>query len=199
MADPIELLLTVIGGGRRRWMSMRQDRSQPNVAYYGLSEVPGAPANEDVWLIVRETSDAVNESVFEVARSDGGTGREYQTLRWDQRGSYFGAPPATSLPLDSFDLQGIGEGKITVVALNDSSWTPLPAIALPGRKAMGVQNVSGFEMKLQYVVSPDPGYVGLKVAPGSERYYAYTDGIAVYGRLAPGSGTASIIIEELAS
>lgn len=199
MALPIEFMSTIVGGGRRRWMSMRQDVSATNVAYYGLSEVPSAAADAPVWLIVRETADAVNTSVFEVARSGGGSGHEYQTLRWDQRASYFPDPPTNSLPLNSLDLEGIGVGLITVVSVNDATWTPLPASSLPGRKAMGIQNISGANLKIQYDIDPDPGYVGLTIASGNERYYAYKDTLTVYARLAPGSGTQDIIIEELGS
>jgi len=197
MAAPIEFMSTLVGGGRRRWMSMREDVAAPNVAYYGLSEVPGAPADQPVWIIVRETADAVGSSVFEVGRTNGGVGPEFQTLVWDDREDYFPPAPGNSLPLDALDLQGIGSGLITVVSLSDAAWTPLPAVSKPGRKAMGIQNISGFDLKIQYDVAPDPGYVGLTIANGNERYYAYTDGIIVYARLAPGSGTASVIIEEL--
>lgn len=197
MAIPIEFLSTIVGGGRRRWMSLRQDVSATNVAYYGLSEVPAAPAAQPVWLIVRETADAIGTSVFEVARSGTGAGHEFQTLRWDQRASYFPAPPSNSLPLNSLDLEGIGSGLITEVVVNDATWTPLPATAKPGRKALGIQNISGAAMKIQYVVTPDPGYVGLTIASGNERYYAYKDSLTIYGRLSPGAGSATIIIEEL--
>lgn len=101
----------------------------------------------------------------------------------------------------TFTPSGLNEGgKISVVTVNDSSWTPLPATALSNRNAISMQNLSGFEMKINYQEAYDLslGYVGMVVPNGNERYYDIKDTIIIYGRLAPGSGSGSINIEEIA-
>lgn len=87
-------------------------------------------------------------------------------------------------------------GRVSQVTIDDSSWTPLPALALENRNAIGIQNSSGVEIKLNY----DPatiGYIGVKMGIEAERYYDITDAIIIYAKAAPGAGTVSVIIEEL--
>jgi hypothetical protein len=72
--------------------------------------------------------------------------------------------------------------------------TPIPATALANRNAMGIQNTSGVEIKLNY----DPltvGYVGVVMADGIERFYDISDQIVIYGKASVGSAT--IGVEEL--
>lgn len=87
-------------------------------------------------------------------------------------------------------------GRVSIISINDTSWTPLPAVALDQRNAIGIQNSSGVEIKLNY----DPatvGYVGVKMGIEAERYYDITDAIIIYAKATPGSGTVSVTIEEL--
>lgn len=87
-------------------------------------------------------------------------------------------------------------GRVSQVSIDDTSWTPLPAVALDARNAIGIQNSSGVEIKLNY----DPatvGYVGVRMGIEAERYYDITDAIIIYAKASPGAGTVSIIIEEL--
>ena len=86
------------------------------------------------------------------------------------------------------------EGKITEVSLSASSWTALPATPLTDRNAISIQNLSGIEIKVNYLDSV--GYVGMVVASGSERFYDITDEIVIYGRAA--SGTPTVVVEEIA-
>lgn len=88
-------------------------------------------------------------------------------------------------------------GRVSVVTINDASWTPLPATALASRNAIGIQNVSGVEIKLQYDQST-VGYIGVKMGIEGERYYDITDTIPIYARAAPGSGSVQVVIEEIA-
>lgn len=85
-------------------------------------------------------------------------------------------------------------GRVTVVALNAVTWTPLPAVALADRNAMTIQNSSGIQIKLNYD-SGIVGYVGVVVNDGGERFYNITDSIVLYAKSA--SGTPSITVEEL--
>ena len=72
-------------------------------------------------------------------------------------------------------------GKVTEVSINPTTWTALPSTALEDRNAVGVQNRTGQEIKVNY----DPGvsgYVGMVVSNGSERTYDITDGIILYAK-----------------
>jgi hypothetical protein len=101
-----------------------------------------------------------------------------------------------SRALGIFRVQGLTvEGKITIVSINDSTWTALPNTSLADRNSITIQNTSGVQMKVQYDNGVG-GYVGVAIEPDSERYYNITDGITIYGKSS--SGTVDITIEELA-
>ena len=87
-------------------------------------------------------------------------------------------------------------GRVTEVVLNDTTWTALPAAALTDRNAIGVQNLSGKEIKVNFsdLVS---GYVGMVIADGSERTYDITDSIVLYGKVSTGLGNAVVNVEEI--
>jgi len=87
------------------------------------------------------------------------------------------------------------EGKITVVTIDDVSWTALPASALADRNQINIQNESGVEIKVNHVVAPDPGYVGIIIPDGGERQYGIKDSIIIYARAQ--AGTVNIEVEEL--
>jgi hypothetical protein len=85
-------------------------------------------------------------------------------------------------------------GLTTVVALNTTSWTALPATPLAGRKAISVQNRSGIEIALNF--SPlTPGYAGVLVPDGYERSYNISVAVILYAKAS--SGTPSVNVEEL--
>jgi hypothetical protein len=86
-------------------------------------------------------------------------------------------------------------GKITEVTVNDSTWTALPPTPLTGRNALAIQNQSGIEIKVNYL-NTEPGYVGMVVADGIERFYDIKDTILIYGKSS--GGDAILNIEELA-
>lgn len=85
-------------------------------------------------------------------------------------------------------------GKITIVSVNSSTWTALPATALTDRNAICIQNRSGSEIKLNYDNGVS-GYVGVVVPNLGERYYDITDNILIYAKSA--SGTVDVTIEEI--
>lgn len=87
-------------------------------------------------------------------------------------------------------------GRITEVTIDDVSWTPLPPTPLANRNAMSIQNVSGFEIKVNYVDSV--GYIGMVIPNNNERYYDIKDSIIMYARAQSGSGSVIINVEELA-
>ena len=84
-------------------------------------------------------------------------------------------------------------GRMTIVTLNDSTWTALPATQLTERNGMSVQNQSAKQIKLHYD-NTTVGYVGTIVNPDGERFYDIRT-IALYGKCQ--SGTCDILIEEL--
>lgn len=94
----------------------------------------------------------------------------------------------------SFSGLRIG-GRITEVTLDDSTWAPLPAIALADRNSISIQNTSTVEIAIQYDDSV-PTYSGVKIGVGGERFYDITDAIIIYGKSS--GGNAVITIEELA-
>lgn len=85
-------------------------------------------------------------------------------------------------------------GLITEVELSDSEWRPLPATPLANRNALSIQNVSGTNMKINYT-DTDPGYTGVQISSGAERFYDITESIVIYGKAQ--SGNPKIIVEEL--
>lgn len=91
-------------------------------------------------------------------------------------------------------------GRISQVTINDATWSPLPSVALANRNAISIQNVSGFNMKINYQIAFDDsyGYVGMDLPNNNERYYDIKDSIIIYGRLATGSGTGVVNVEEIA-
>ena len=96
----------------------------------------------------------------------------------------------------TFTPTGLTTGGLgTLVTLNSSTWTALPATALTDRNAISIQNQSGIEIKINYG-SGIVGYVGAIIQAGGERAYDVTDSIILYGKSA--SGTPTIYIEELA-
>mgnify|MGYP006374604905 CR=1 FL=1 len=86
-------------------------------------------------------------------------------------------------------------GKVTVVSINSTTWTALPASPLANRNALTIQNASVSEIKLNYD-NTTVGYVGIKVIVGSERYYDIKDTIIIYAKSQ--AGTVDIVVEELA-
>lgn len=87
-------------------------------------------------------------------------------------------------------------GKITLVSINDSTWTALPATALANRNGLSIQNVSGQDIYLQYDNTSVTANEWVTVGNNVERYYNITDTIVVYGKAS--NGTVNVLIEELA-
>ena len=84
-------------------------------------------------------------------------------------------------------------GLVTEVALNAASWTAIPATPLTDRNAISIQNLSGIDVKVNYVNTV--GYVGMLIGSGNERFYDITDQIVIYARSA--SGTPTVVVEEI--
>jgi hypothetical protein len=85
-------------------------------------------------------------------------------------------------------------GKVTEVTINSATWTALPPTALTDRNALGIQNVSAQDIKINFDNGVS-GFVGMVIGPGSERTYDITDQIVVYAKSS--SGTITINVEEI--
>ena len=91
------------------------------------------------------------------------------------------------------------KGLITVVSINDSSWTPLPATPLTSpadRNAIGVQNTSDTEIKLQFEDGSTGGYVGWILPANAEFFTDITPDVILYARSE--TGTFDITVMEIA-
>lgn len=86
-------------------------------------------------------------------------------------------------------------GRHTVVTVNASTWTPLPANALSDRNAIAVQNNTATNVKLNYS-NAISGYVGMTIRKnGGERQYDIKDTIILYAKSE--SGTVNLDVEEI--
>ncbi len=86
-------------------------------------------------------------------------------------------------------------GRITVVSINSTTWTALPATPLANRNAVAIQNESGGLVKVNYD-SAAVGFVGMTIFDDGERQYDITDDILIYAKSA--SGTVNVTVEEIA-
>lgn len=96
-------------------------------------------------------------------------------------------------------LEGLvasGAGKVTEVAISNTTWTALPATPLTNRNVLTIQNpqATAQDIKVNYDNTVS-GYVGLIILPGSERFYSVTPGVIIYAKSATSSCTLNI--EEL--
>lgn len=87
-------------------------------------------------------------------------------------------------------------GKITIVPIDDTNWTALPAAPLANRNAICIQNQSATEMKVQFDALT-VGYVGMIIPANSERFYDITDSIILYGKCSTGAGPINVAVEEI--
>lgn len=85
-------------------------------------------------------------------------------------------------------------GKVTEISVSSAVWTALPAAPLVGRNAMGLQNQSDIDIKINYD-NAAVGYVGVIVPAGAERFWDVTDEIVIYAKAA--SGSPVVVIEEI--
>jgi hypothetical protein len=86
--------------------------------------------------------------------------------------------------------------KHTVVSINNTTWTALPATKLSGRFALLVQNQSGVEIKLNGD-NTTVGYIGYRMADGNDKYYYnILEDFTLYAKSS--AGTVNILVEEVA-
>jgi hypothetical protein len=176
---------------------IKYDMPEVNIRYTGRSDSMRALDSDPVWQILLEVQNGdITVSTYALMG-------EFK-CRWDQRSSYF-SPAPTPDPLSplggtmavsgTFSPTGLNiAGRMLLVTLDSTNWTPLPATPLADRNAISIQNQSLIEIKYNYD-NTQVGYVGAKIAPDGERFLEIKDTIIVYAKAA--SGTPTILIEEL--
>lgn len=168
------------------------DEPYAELRYVGISQTSGSiDPTKPVWRIYRR----VRVSTTGIYQYDFADFGKYTNV-WDDRASYFDAPPPATLPVPSnvYPSGLRNGGRITEVTLGATGWTKLPDMALPGRNALGIQNLSGIQIKLNYAPNT-AGYEGVVIADHSERYYDITDAISIYAKAEAGSPT--VTVEEI--
>ena len=85
-------------------------------------------------------------------------------------------------------------GKITITAINSSTWTKVITTPLTDRNQINIQNESGQLVKLNYITPV--AFEGIHLKDGMERQYTIQGNIDIYARC--DSGTCNINIEEIA-
>lgn len=96
----------------------------------------------------------------------------------------------------SFSLTGLTVGgRISIVSIDNTTWTALPATALPNRNQLNIQNESGQNIKINYD-NMTVGFVGVLIKNENERQYAIRDSIVMYAKSE--TSACNITVEELA-
>jgi hypothetical protein len=178
-------------------MYVIEEQSDLGILYIGHTPAFDQLTTKPQWQIKRITYDG--DIITNLYANDA----KYNCV-WDNRATYFPfvAPSGIPVPNTTGTVTGVFTpsglnigGKVTVQAINNLTWTQLPAVALPNRNAMSVINRSGQDAVLNY----DPltvGFVGVPLDNGGERNYDITDAIPIYGKSQ--LSACNLIIEELA-
>ena len=89
-------------------------------------------------------------------------------------------------------------GRITVVTLNQNTWTAVPAVPLANRNSLLVQNNSTLYTVLWNYSASAPTNEGFQIVPQGYKEVAITPSIVVYCKLlGSGAATADVVVEEL--
>jgi len=107
-----------------------------------------------------------------------------------------------SLPQNVINSQISGltvKGLITIVEVNDLTWTELPALPLTepsDRNALGIQNSDTSDIKIQFDNSVS-GYVGWTISGNDSEFFTdITPAVILYAKSE--SGTFNITVMEIA-
>lgn len=102
--------------------------------------------------------------------------------------------PDGSINTDTTAGGQAGVGRVTLVTINNTGWTALPATPLANRNAFCIQNRSGQEIKINYT-NTDPGYVGMTIDFHGERNYDIGPAIIMYAKSI--SSSCVVNVEEI--
>lgn len=95
-------------------------------------------------------------------------------------------------------------GKITQVAVDDSSWTEVVPSPITGRRGFGIQNTDGTGLDNPAAIllnfspfAPAGGSVGWKLEAGESKFYDANEGVNIYVRVVAGGGSFNVVFEEI--
>jgi hypothetical protein len=120
---------------------------------------------------------------------------------WDDRASYFsGLGPGAAFPGETLtgeveSTSPIAGGRITLVTLTNAAWTAIPAVAVANRQGLGIQNLAGNSVRLNWT-NTAPAGEGILLGDGSERYYSVKASATLYGRFTT-LASGVVTVEEL--
>ena len=91
------------------------------------------------------------------------------------------------------------QGRITIVPINSSSWTQLPTVPLASRVSISMQNLTGFQVAINY--STPAGFVGKILEDRNEIARDIDDTVTIYAKASSSiiTPTVDLIVEELAN
>ncbi len=96
----------------------------------------------------------------------------------------------------SVAIEGYIAGKLTLVEINDTTWTAIPVTPLADRHAVSIQNRTGQSLYYNWEASDvDAVYKGWVVPNGYERSWPVQIGAVLYFKST--SGTVKLMVEEL--
>lgn len=174
-------------------MYILEDRGATDRIIYGRTPKFSTATSADQWQISCLYYDnGVFKTIF-------ANDAKYNAV-WDDRAGYFSSlPPGDPIPgvsfTGTFSPSGLQNGGlVTIVTVNNLTWTAVPATPLSNRNAISVVNRSGQEVKINYS-SGIAGYVGVPVDNNSERFYDIKDSIILYVKSAVSS--CDVIVEEI--
>lgn len=102
---------------------------------------------------------------------------------------------ASSTGTSSIEVAPLGSARLTAVNLT-TSWVPLPATALPGRKSVAIQSQATGTVAINFTGLGNDGW---RLSTYSTKVLTIDDGVTVYGKMAGGVGSiGSVVVEELA-
>lgn len=184
------------------------DCAAPNLVYEGRTPLQGTATSDHKWQIKRITIDGGIRTV-EYADNE-----KYRTI-WDDRATYFGAPPAPGGILPEyaecmgFTLDSGGNvcarvcgesvpvglsaaGLITIAPILQAAWTEFIISPISDRRAFAIQNRDGTgvvnpsAILLNYApFAPAGGNVGWAIDPAGEKFYDANDAVNIFLRIAP--------------
>lgn len=199
-------------------MQIKEDATNPNCVYIGLTPDMMTATSEGKWQIRRM------ENVGGIVTTLFANDAKYNAV-WDDRATYF--PPCvgdTPVPIDNVviteDSQGdpcirvCGEsvplglsslGKIDLIPVGTASWTEVVIAPINDRRAFAIQNTDGLGVDnpdpilLNYApFAPAGANQGWRLEPGDAKFYDANDNVNIFIRVAPGGGNFNIVFEQLA-
>ena len=171
-----------------------EDRVQFDRVIYGRTDAFTTPTSEPSWQIWCSYYDGT------VLRTVFANNAKYTEI-WDDRVALFSALPAGAtypgiIVTGAVDATSpISGGKISVVTITNTAWTAIPAVAATNRQGLGIQNIAGGAMRLNWD-NTAPAGEGIILGDGSERYYSVRSSATLYGRFTT-LASGLITVEEL--